>query len=73
MALQKARARRSQSAKVAKKKAGLAVAGGSRGGGGGAAAPAPADYSNVRPLNIKSDWGVRLEELERRFQEFLNA
>ncbi|KAK9280185.1 hypothetical protein L1049_013872 [Liquidambar formosana] len=27
------------------------------------------DYSNVRPLSIKSDWATRLDDLERRLQE----
>ncbi|KAF3439800.1 hypothetical protein FNV43_RR18078 [Rhamnella rubrinervis] len=27
------------------------------------------DYSNIRPLCIKSDWGGRLDELEKRLQE----
>ncbi|KAJ9171566.1 hypothetical protein P3X46_014919 [Hevea brasiliensis] len=27
------------------------------------------DYSNVRPLCIKSEWGARLDELEKRLQE----
>ena len=27
------------------------------------------DYSKVRPLCIKSEWGVRLVELEKRLQE----
>ncbi|KAF5731994.1 hypothetical protein HS088_TW18G00681 [Tripterygium wilfordii] len=27
------------------------------------------DYSNVRPLCIKEEWGVRLDELEKRLQE----
>ncbi|KAG2725660.1 hypothetical protein I3760_01G076400 [Carya illinoinensis] len=27
------------------------------------------DYRNVRPLCVKSEWGVRLEELEKRLQE----
>ncbi|KAJ8627041.1 hypothetical protein MRB53_020348 [Persea americana] len=28
-----------------------------------------ADYSDVRPLNIRSDWGDRLDEMERLLQE----
>ncbi|CAN8286013.1 unnamed protein product [Cochlearia groenlandica] len=28
------------------------------------------DYSNVRPLNIKSDWGQRLDEFEKLLKEF---
>ncbi|CAA7044340.1 unnamed protein product [Microthlaspi erraticum] len=28
------------------------------------------DYSNVRPLRIKSDWGHRLEEFEKILKEF---
>lgn len=28
-----------------------------------------ADYSDVRPLNIRSDWGDRLDEMERILQE----
>lgn len=27
------------------------------------------DYSKVRPLCVKSDWGTRLDELEMRLQE----
>lgn len=27
------------------------------------------DYSNIRPLCIKSEWGGRLDELEKRLQE----
>ncbi|KAK2649980.1 hypothetical protein Ddye_017469 [Dipteronia dyeriana] len=27
------------------------------------------DYSNVKPLSIKSDWAVKLHELEKRLQE----
>lgn len=27
------------------------------------------DYSKVRPLSVKSDWGTRLDELEMRLQE----
>lgn len=27
------------------------------------------DYSKVRPLRIKGEWGVRLVELEKRLQE----
>ncbi|ESQ39317.1 hypothetical protein EUTSA_v10001667mg [Eutrema salsugineum] len=28
------------------------------------------DYSNVRPLKIKSDWGHRLDEFEKLLKEF---
>ncbi|GAB2291138.1 hypothetical protein Dimus_025395 [Dionaea muscipula] len=34
-----------------------------------AAASAP-DYSKVRPLNVKSDWETRLEQLEKRIRQF---
>jgi hypothetical protein len=27
------------------------------------------EYSNVKPLCIKNDWDVRLDELEKRLQE----
>lgn len=27
------------------------------------------DYSNVRPLNIKNEWGDKLDELEQRLKE----
>ncbi|TXG63092.1 hypothetical protein EZV62_010086 [Acer yangbiense] len=27
------------------------------------------DYSNVKPLSIKTDWAVKLHELEKRLQE----
>lgn len=27
------------------------------------------DYSNVRPLEIKSEWSLKLDELEKRLQE----
>ncbi|XP_042505312.1 uncharacterized protein LOC122081947 [Macadamia integrifolia] len=29
------------------------------------------DYSSVRPLNINRDWGVKLDNLERRLQDLL--
>eukprot|EP00257_Ricinus_communis_P021784 XP_015581341.1 uncharacterized protein LOC8266306 [Ricinus communis] len=31
------------------------------------------DYSNVRPLCIKSDWGPRLDRLEKRLNELSGA
>ncbi|XP_058104968.1 uncharacterized protein LOC131248619 [Magnolia sinica] len=30
------------------------------------------DYSDVRPLHIRSDWGVRLDEMETMLEELLN-
>ena len=30
------------------------------------------DYDKVRALTIKSDWATRLDELEKRLQEFLS-
>ncbi|OMP08676.1 hypothetical protein COLO4_06213 [Corchorus olitorius] len=31
------------------------------------------DYSNVRPLEIKSEWSLKLDELEHRLQELENT
>lgn len=31
------------------------------------------DYSNVRPLRIKSDWGHKLEQFEKLLKEFQNT
>lgn len=42
-------------------------------GGGGAEELVLDDYTNsrIQPLSIKSEWGVRLEELEKRLQEIM--
>ncbi|KAH0456304.1 hypothetical protein IEQ34_014211 [Dendrobium chrysotoxum] len=34
--------------------------------------PADYDYSKVRPIEIQSDWGPRMDEFERRIQELLS-
>ncbi|KAJ9681046.1 hypothetical protein PVL29_020110 [Vitis rotundifolia] len=39
------------------------------GGNRGGSAEDSLDYSNVKPLCIKGDWGSKLDELERRLQE----
>ncbi|CAA7403470.1 unnamed protein product [Spirodela intermedia] len=39
------------------------------GGGGGDGQGEARDYSNVRPLEIKSDWAARLDELDSLVQE----
>ncbi|KAM7276814.1 hypothetical protein ACFE04_018680 [Oxalis oulophora] len=31
------------------------------------------DYANVRPLNVKSDWGFKLQELENRLRQLMET
>ncbi|XWS76819.1 hypothetical protein CRYUN_Cryun01aG0210200 [Craigia yunnanensis] len=59
-ALQRAAA---QKKKAKRKKKGLASSDASRSEKDGI------DYSNVRPLEIKSEWSLRLDELEKRLHE----
>ncbi|XP_043726046.1 uncharacterized protein LOC122672646 [Telopea speciosissima] len=42
-----------------------------RNGRGGVAEEDAMDYSSVRPLSINRDWGVRLDDVEKRLQDLL--
>ncbi|KAK9122278.1 hypothetical protein Syun_019895 [Stephania yunnanensis] len=66
MALERASVRKERK----RKKRGV-VAGGGGGSGGDSGGGAAAESGEVRPVNVKSEWGKKLEELEWRLQEFL--
>ncbi|XP_010940956.1 uncharacterized protein [Elaeis guineensis] len=46
--------------------------GGGRGGGEGDL-PGDYDYGKAQPIEVRADWGPRIEELERRIQELQAA
>ncbi|GMH22520.1 hypothetical protein Nepgr_024363 [Nepenthes gracilis] len=70
LALQRAGAQKSRSKR---KKKGHQTGDEGGGGGGNKGGEDDADYSKVRPLCIKGDWGMRLEELEKRLQDFTDT